>query len=406
MDSNLAKWNFKEETINKSISQPDKSGTLISEVAPNSPAYLIGMREGDYLISIDGKNVRNQTSLEELEPSEQHRYVIYSSKNQTLTQFSIDPVPLGIMIVPTSYQIVEQLHIWNFDSWDELRLLWERGDWDALLKASNRLSFDGLRSMILRLFFKNFGYTAAMVYKGAALFELGHEKIGIELINNIVSRNLDRYETQEHAIAFYYLAKWHALIDERNQSRKYLAEAEYYNSGDFGKISEEARNAGIAPNTNRYDWLSKTFPTDYSLPIVGCNEMITLSDSLNNMDNDQLLPVCVMPSYRGNGPYNSALLCYKKIFPYLDQKLLPIQIIADNITDDSSENWRYSEESELEKSNIPFNRLYDENLVVSSALKIRVSPVLYLLNNRAEVIYEGSLDNSYDYWKAFALTSQ
>ncbi len=119
------------------------------------------------------------------------------------------------------------------------------------------------------------------------------------------------------------------------------------------------------------------------------------------MEAHQLLPLCVMPSYRGNGPYNSALISYKKIFPYLEGKLLPMQIIVDNITDDHTEVWRYSEESELAKYNIPFHRLHDEDLIVSHSLKINVSPVLYLLNNNGIVVYEGPLNKSSDYWTSF-----
>ncbi|WP_445364526.1 PDZ domain-containing protein [Microbulbifer sp. ANSA003] len=398
MISSPTKWEYKKETQKVTGDIDNSNASIIVNVAKNSPADSIGLKKGDFILSFNGEPLIAQDEIDLTYGRGTVNYRFYSRGDHTILNVKASPVPLGVITEPSSNYILKELKTGSFPGWEGFRLLWKRRDWERLLEASEATYSDTSISRIIRKAFKNFGKNAGMLYKGASLFETNREKEGIHLISDFIDNQLSSYETFEHAIAYFYASKWCELRGDKEGIEHWLLASDRSNAGEFERISQETYLKGFDPAPKRYKWINKEFPSSYIFENIGSGGTTSLTESLARLDASQLLPVCVMPFYRGNGPYNDALGCYGSMFEYISDKIAPMHVIMDSPKKEEGEEWRYENEEKLINNGVPFELLYDPESSISKSLDLEYSPVFYLLNQEGFIVYEGALRKAYDYW--------
>lgn len=372
----------------------------ILKVAHNSPAEALGLKKGDYIVEINGEHASEFDLYEYYARATEIAYKFYSSEDNQYISISLDSVPLGVIIEPSTKGIVNRYTQGNFYSWSDFEILWRRRNWDALYTASVACSNDGLLERFVRLFKKNYNKSAEILYKGAALFELDQPEEGIELIGEFINEHMHQHELTSRAIAYYYAAKWAELVEDKEEYEYWLEQANECNGGKFDRITQEvAIKNGDEPSV-RYQWLNKTFPVLYKLNDINTNRVISLEETLENMKDDELLPICAMPSYRGNGPYDYAMSVYRNIYNFISHKIKPMHVLTNVLEKRADREWWYYNEEQAIATGVPLNILYDENSEVFDVLDNDSTPVFYFVNNKGVILYEGKLGKDYHYWES------
>jgi len=393
------KWHF-EKTANKVPANFDEnSSAVITAVAQGSPAEIIGISKNDRLVSFNGEDFDEQATLDNTAEESVLQCRFYLRSSHSFLDLKIDPLPLGVLAEPPSNKLVANMRSMGFVGWEAFHLLWERREWEKLLIASEKVYSNNGLSKLIRKIWNNFGLNTGMLYTGAALFELNREQEGIDLIVHFMNTEMRGCDTHEHAIAYFYLARWCELLDNTEDMMTWYAEADRNNANRFKRISHAVYSKGLQPYPERYRWKGKAFPMLYNLKSLSdSKEMVSLTKALNSMSADQLLPICVMPGYRNNGPYNEAMGCYRSIYPYLCDRLLPLHIILDTLESAPENEWRQYHENMARETGIPFVLLHDPDSEVSESLELEFSPVFYCLNNEGNIIHDGNMKTGYDYW--------
>jgi hypothetical protein len=381
----------------------ESNARVIVDVANNSPASLLGLEVNDYLVTVDNLNASTIDVMELLvDCKENMRYQFYSRSKHSYINVVASTIPLGIVTEPSSKGILERCSSEGFYDWSDFEILWKRRNWDVLLEVSELVSSNSIFSRFIRIFSKRFGISAEILFGGAAMYERGETDKAMEQIGLFIDEDLNNHETSIQAIAYYYAAKWAELNEDSKGSQYWLAESNRSNGGHFERIAQEVHLKGYESPSVRYSWSDKIFPELYNLQRLGESETVSLQETLTSMSPDELLPVCVMPAYRGNGPYNDAMRCYRAIYNYVSNRIRPIQVILDVTEKQADQSWWYENEEQAINSGIAINLLYDSERTVADRLELEFSPVFYLLTNRGEVRYEGPLREATDYWNALA----
>ena len=398
-------WSEVERTIEKykktealTSSFDETYSQQILKVARNSPAGLIGLKEGDYIVGINGHHASDIDLNEYYARATAIDYQFYSSEDNQYISISLDSVPLGVITEPSTKGIVNRYTQGSFYGWSDFEILWKRRSWDALYTASVAVSNDDLIDRFIRLFKNNYNISAEVLFKGAALFELDEPEDGIDLISIFINKHMHQHELSNRAIAFYYAAKWAELVENKEDYEYWLEKANQCNGGKFDRISQEVAIKNGGELSVRYHWLNKTFPYLYKCNDINSNEVISLEETLENMKDDELLPICAMPSYRGNGPYDYAMSVYRSIYSYLSDKLKPMHVLTDVLEKRKDREWWWNNENQAIAAGVPFHILYNEEREIFDVLDNDSTPVFYFINNKGLVLYEGKLVEDYYYW--------
>lgn len=395
-------WKAVQSTRPATAGVDDVNAAIISLVAEGSPAQKLGLKAHDRLISIDGQPFTEQEDLDLTFRDSTVTYEFYIRASSTILSIEIDPVPIGIVAAPSSHNLLESLRTDNFPGWEAFHILWKRRDWNILLEASEKAYSNNGISKIIRKAFKNFGKNPGMLYVGIALYEMDREEEGINIIIDFMNSIMNTCDTHEQALAYFYLSHWYGLIGHEEASIEYLKEADRDNANYFERISHEVYLKEIPPYVERYKWKGATFPIMYDLSVLQDeHEDISLEHALRRLNDNQLLPVCVMPSYRDNGPYNTAMSCYLSMYHYIADHVAPMHIILDELVTKPGNEWRLTGENSCKKHGVPFHLLHDPYRSVSRALALEFSPVFYFLDKSGTIVYDGNLKTGADYWPIF-----
>lgn len=377
--------------------------SLIVNIAANSPASQLGLDAGDFLVTVDSEQAATVNLLEKLvEADDCISYQFYSCAKHSYINVVASNIPLGMVTESSSEGIVEQCRQEGFTGWDNLEILWQRRNWDMLLEVSDLVSSHGLMSRLTRFISQDFNRSAEALFKGAAMYELGNKEAAIDLIFWFIDKDIDNHELSLHAIAYYYAARWMELKGDKKESKRWLAKANKSNGNKFERITQEVSLKGYESPYTRYQSVGKFFPGNYNLDTIGKSGRVSLRETLNSMRADEILPICVMPAYRGNGPYNDAMLCYRAVYGYIANRVRPMQVILDETEKRADRSaWYEHEEAALEEG-IPLTLLHDKECFVAEQLALEYSPAFYLLDHEGKIVYQGPLDQPFEYWQALS----
>lgn len=365
------------------------NGLVVEKVAPESPGEDIGLQAGDYLLSVNGKSAHavdltdvliNETSVE---------YVFYRAQSQSQVAFSTDALPLGVRLSPSSENIALSYRSIPLHQGSGLRTLWERGEYQIIrdicsdgflgkLKVRKRLN--PLRDVMLAICDLEAGKKTKKVYAALDSFK----------------PYADRYTSDYTSLVDYYLA-----LKARDEGNAHLFKDRMWHVMQHNqecariKADADAGRVSYVPDGER---LGHKYEPGFSMPYLeGGEGNGSLAAIRKTMKPGQILPICFMLTYRGNGPYNDGLKQYRAMYPHCKDKLLPMLVIT-SVRDKRADrpDWFEAEEA-LIKAGMPITILFDESGLFADS-NLSGAPEYICVDNKSTVIWDDGLYDDCAYW--------
>jgi hypothetical protein len=117
----------------------------------------------------------------------------------------------------------------------------------------------------------------------------------------------------------------------------------------------------------------------------------------------QLFCVCLLASYRSNGPYYDFLGRYHNFATHFGPFLAGMHAVTTEARRYPNRAYHYEREDEVRVLPLPFEVLLEQGEVVR-ALNPSGSPFVLLLDRQGTIVYEGDLD-VVDWWEALAASA-
>ena len=123
-----------------------------------------------------------------------------------------------------------------------------------------------------------------------------------------------------------------------------------------------------------------------------------LPQFLKAMGKEQVLPVCMMLTHRGNAPYNDNLRTYQTMYPFVKEHMHPLVVISSVATRESNQEAWFAAEDVLLASDVPVRILFEPSGLFADEF-LRHIPEYVGLNRSNTVVWDAQLDDDYAYWQ-------
>lgn len=379
---------------------PAFSKTLqIDRVAPDSPAANLNLKPGDKLLSVNGKAALLEDIPALLAKSNSVQYRFFLPRESAFLEVATTGLPLGIKTSVSSDGIVEQSTSKGEFEKEGLFTLWERGDYDHLRRAcavsNKRLN---KRNFVGKLTGKTKTFPITKMMIAICDIETGKTEAGYKALGEYASNESFGETSEIQAILSYYFGL-QAKSEKRIGDYQNMMRDAFEGYPDSELIRNEAVKAGVDISV-KDGRIGRAINTSSSWNILeGGHGSRTLQDMLGAMTPGQILPLCLMTAYRGNGPYNDALLPYIALQPHVSAQMHPLVVltfIAEKRAD--RPHWN-SHEDLAKKANCPFMVLHGSHDSIIENYSPRAAPEFVAVNKSGNVIWGGSLATDYEYWK-------
>lgn len=370
---------------------------VVKRISGNSPAAVIGIKEGDFLLDVNGVRAIDRDLWEWSSQSDHHKYTYCLSDNKIL-QVDTNGIPLGVELAKTTEAVIKQYD--NADGEPEdLADLWEREEDQTIIYLVDNWKRKGILwfekyvpDFLSRIFLL---HDIEVLFVAVALYEKGLYEEALNYLLRYVDEYLNRWTTQYHGIAFYYLAKNFQRTGDEENAREFFEKAYGYSRID--RIKKECLALG-GEVEEEYLWKGKKFPLDYSLPLLDDrNKSLSLIDCLQQMENHQLFIVCSLGMYRSNGPYDEFMKRFLVLQQYFGDVFAGLHVITSG---DENQHWTENED-EAKRRGLNFSILFDhdDNLTVKTLST--GSPDIFLLDNKKIIIEHQKLNTEVDVWDLY-----
>lgn len=288
MLSDFIRGNIRSSRRKDSYEDPDLASCLrVKRVAAVSIASQAGIAAGDLLISVDGLLAGDLRPDFMCQPS-QGRVMLFQRPGESeQTEVETTGVDIGADLEATPQGVASRYRPGKGDP-ELLGILWEAGDWKTLerLAAADMKGSEGDPRL------RNF---PSLVFLGAALCEQGRASEGMALIGEYME-NFGRDWTMNFtAVGHYYLAQ--------GQLPAALTSFQHHPYERTARLIEKLGGQRPARETLLQ---GRPFPSAYSLRRLEGSAEGSLPQALNGLQPHQLLVVCLLASYRGNGPITTS----------------------------------------------------------------------------------------------------
>lgn len=146
-------------------------------------------------------------------------------------------------------------------------------------------------------------------------------------------------------------------------------------------------------------WLGKRFPRGYRLPpLERRGEQAGLQETLHAMPDGKLLMICLLVSYRGNGPYNEFMTKFIHCATHFGDWIHGLHVISENKDRPGDRDYYFEAEDDAKRLGLPINLLYDENGSLSGAIEPSGSPFILMVDKKGTIQYEGWFEIA-DLWE-------
>lgn len=371
----------------------DSKALRISKVAPQSPAAELGLQPGDLFISINGKAALNADVVDLLLRSKKAVYVFHLTKTKKRLTVKTQALPLGFKTDPTSNAIVDKYKKGKrVQGFDGIMSLWERGDYAHLKLVGKYLSGRGALGKLKALVSK---HPLTSLIDAICEIEDGEAAQGYAALDDFEQNHMKFFTSDIGSLVEYYQAKKVEKTDDKtfrsrmqsvmasNQdSDRMVALAEQYEIG----YVEKGQRIGTAYD---FDWEMKS--------LVGPSKAVMAASFIKELKPGQVLPICLMVSYRGNGPYSDAMKVYHAMYPHVKDSLLPMFVMtSDDQKRPDRPHW-YDAEDALVKADIPITVAHDPNAYFADSF-LTGAPEFIGLDHSGKVVWDAYLGDAYDYW--------
>jgi hypothetical protein len=359
---------------------PRPVGCLVVEkIAARCVAAAAGVAKGDLLSLVDGSPAARESPHLYAHRAAKRLYTFYSKARRQTTELATTGIDVGVTVDYTAEAVQSRFKPQDPDL-SALARLWELGDCKTLLQLCRAA-----------LAHKGNETTPALLFEGVGLWEAGDYAAGLERIEQYVSRYGRDWTMNFRAIGMHYLGLEALRTGQRDAGLEKL-EAAFEYSPLAGTADAIAEVTGVRPPLETPLWLGRAFPCDYALPTLeGEKKTVSLGDTLGRMAPHQLLCVCVLCTYRSNGPYWEFLGRFHNYATWFQALLAGLHVITAEPKRYADRPAHYRREDEVRALPLPFELLLEKGEVMTS-LNPNGSPFVVLLDRAGTVLCEGELD--------------
>jgi hypothetical protein len=360
----------------------------VKKVAKRSIASRAGIAPGDLLSLVDGSPASRQSPKLYDDRAAKRLLTFYSRARREIVELATTGIEIGIELDQTAEGIRARFKPNDVDL-TALERLWELGDCATLLELSRAA-----------LAVKGGDETPALLFEGVGLWEAGQYPAGLERVQTYLTRVSKNWTMNFASIGVHYLG-----LEELRQGRKdagldRLQRAFAYNPLE-STADVIAEITGVRPPMKTPRWTGRPFPVSYNLPTIeGEKKTVALAPTLQAMGTGKLLSVCVLASYRSNGPYYDLLNRYHNYATHFAAFLEGMHVLTTEPKRYPHRPYHYVREDEMRALGLPFEVLLEEGDVVG-ALAPSGSPFVLLVDHQGTIRYEGELD-TVSWWETLA----
>ena len=375
-------------------------------MAPVSLAASLGVRPGDYIVAIDGVQASKFTHDLYMREAPTKTYTFFSRTTSEKIDAKCSGIVLGLTVKKTpeavrgSFDIAGNYH-------ETLEVMWEAGDWANLGRLSKQVIEAETEepSFMAKVFQRDQPRpnTVALVFLGAAHYEMGRESQGLELIQYFREHYVENWTQNFDGICEYYIGL--AALRSGRQEQAVASFQSAFDKSKYDRVADMIESAtGTRPPKRTPLWEGRRFPTDYQLPVIGAERYIVgLRASLKEMVPGKLLLTCMLASYRGNGPYNAFMHRYLNYAHYFREYLHTLHIITMEPTRKPGREYYHEAEDIAIQRQLPIRVLLEDGRL-TEAVGLRGSPHVFAINRSGKVLHDGAL-GPVDLWNAVAALS-
>jgi hypothetical protein len=365
---------------------------IVTRLAPRSPAGYAGVSLKDLLVSLDGEPAASLSPQTYALRSDEHRWVFYSRPRHELVLLHATGIEPGVTLQLTTDAIRER-YVPARSSPSELECLWEARDWAALerLSAATLSAYGKDRD------------TPALLFLGGALEETGRRAEGATLVDQYMKSFAPHWTMNFSGIGLYYQALEMLARGEKEGGTRLLHAA--FERNRCARLADALyKHTGTRPPLEEPLWLGRAFPVDYCLPrLEAPGETVSLEGTLALLGPGQLLAVCLLASYRGNGPYEDFMRRYLHYARWFSPFLPGLHVVTMEKERHPDRPHYFMAEDEVRAASLPMELLLEDG-DLSAAVRQTGSPFIVLLDRARRVRYEGELA-SVDLWDTLASVS-
>ncbi len=378
--------------LEKSDRVPRPASCLsVKKVAKRSIAARAGVAAGDLLSLVDGSPASRLSPKLYDDRARKRLLTFYSRARREIVELATTGIEIGIELDQTADGIKARFKPEHGDP-TALERLWELGDCAALLELSRAaLSVKGGEE------------TPALLFEGVGLWESGQYAAGLERVKAYLTGFSKNWTMNFASIGVHYLGLEELREGRKDAGLERLQRAFDYNPLE-GTADVIAEITGVRPPMKTPRWEGKPFPVAYTLPTIeGEKKTVGLAPTLQAMEPGKLLCVCMLASYRSNGPYSDLLKRYHNYATHFAPFLEGLHVLTMEPKRYPNRAYHYECEDEVRAVGLPFEVMLEEG-DVAGTLAPSGSPFVLLLDRQGTILYEGELD-TVSWWDTLAVAA-
>jgi hypothetical protein len=379
---------------------PTPGGFLvIDKVAVGSPADALNLEEADLILSINNKPADSVDLTQLAIQRKPIDYELYQQKSKVLVTIKTNGLLLGVSFSKCSEALVRDIQEDKGDSISAMVTLWQRQDYKHIREAcgAGESLFDKLLAFII-----NDPLDQLMI----AICDI-EENIDLpkafEFINKFEEKHNSSYTTDVNSLVYYYRAKEVLNNGDHELFHNYVEymgslSPDYQRFRSFVEDTDPKYLASDSPNEG------KQFNVNNQLVFLDDNRApFTLQSVLDEMPKDFLLPICLMSTYRANGPYHDCVKAYHSVYPFIKNYCFPLLVITDDDVGSKNQNYWLSSEKDAKKAGLSLRIAYDEEASFAWDIELSGAPKFITINKEREIVSDKWLGNEYAYWSLVGL---
>jgi hypothetical protein len=359
---------------------------MVTELANPSLASHAGVGLKDFLVSLDSVSAAEISPSTYVSRARIHEWCFYSRPRHELITLEATGIEPGVTLKPT-LDLLRERYDPKSSSPKDLEILWEARDFKTLEDLSKKTLAVRERDH------------PSLAYLGAALYETGRKAEGIALVEEFVTHFAPHWTMNFTGVAYSYLALDLLAKGDQDAGIGMLQTAfEYFSCPRIADLV--LKHTGVRPPLETPLWLGRVFP-DYSLPRLDRGgAAVSLAAALDELGERQLLAVCLLANYRGNGPYNEFMLRYHNFATWFAPFLKGLHVITMEAKRPEERGHYFKGEDAILAGKLPLDLLLESGSL-SEQVQQKGSPFVVLLDRGGVARCEGELD-SVALWKTLA----
>lgn len=403
------------------------SGLIILEVHPTSPAGLLGLEKGDILYAINGGVFDHGDLNKTLKPrrfGRSYRFDFLRVSTRKRISITGRTLPFGMRTAQTVNSFGISLRNGDPDPHDICQF-WEIRDADALaelwlpfeaynirLRDRNGSPFDG--PLPQSVAYDSPLASSEAIWPGAFAWlalcaahagQWDRARVVLQAVEAHFDSSGDSGMMSMFAAMAYTRSMLAENIDDPVNAVRHIEHAIEMTPGTevlYRRLSKLTGEIATAPPSHllgaqpSYD-LPQRDPSERFVQSAG---QVSLKNSVSTLRAGEFMLVCVMASYRTNGPYVEGFERAHTPLSRLRGIFKTVHIITSWDAAESRDlSWPIME-SRLEKSGVNVHVLYDAEGALAEQLTLISSPTNLVIDHRGVVVAEGWLGDDKLLWKA------